>query len=478
MESGLTSDAMPTGNITDLAFLRHEGTKPFLVYTEYTPIFTIYYSDGSIQGQGYIGASIASPRSINGSGYKVRSNFTVSGPNKIINKVSLRLKKISGTDALTVRLEDSGGTLIEQGTIAAANILTTMTWVTCIFLTSHVLSSGSTYHLVLNTASGSTYQTYALQDGSKEYGYIPMFSDGCFQYTTNGSTWNYENDSNYKAQIYFSNQTVSVTSISVTGAGGTNTITTNKGTLQVVSSVSPSDAANKTVKWSIANVTGRATISATGIVSAIGNGTVMVTATATDGSGVYGTFLINISNQVIPVASIVLTGVGGAVTITSYNGTLQLIAAVSPSDATNKTLTWSISNGTDQATISSSGLITAVSNGTVTAKASATDGSGVYGTLFIAITNQANPVSKSYKVPEVLIYPNPAHEFVNIRIVEPTLVPDFLRIINLSGKVVFQNKVKPDSRDFQIPINLVRGVYIVVMGSVNLIQFTQKLIVE
>jgi uncharacterized repeat protein (TIGR02059 family) len=207
MESGMTSDAMPTGNITDLAFLRRDGTKPFQVYTEYMPIYSLYYSDGLIQGQGYIGASIGSPRGINGSGNKVRSSFTVSGPDKVINKVSLRLKKISGTDALTVRLEDSGGTLIEQGTIAAANISSTMTWVSCSFLTSHVLSSGSTYHLVLNTASGSTYQTFALQDGSKEYGYIPMFSDGFFQYTTNGSTWNNEQEPNFKAQIYFSNQT-------------------------------------------------------------------------------------------------------------------------------------------------------------------------------------------------------------------------------------------------------------------------------
>jgi len=64
-----------------------------------------------------------------------------------------------------------------------------------------------------------------------------------------------------------------------------------------------------------------------------------------------------------------ITGTAGASTIATDNGTLQLSAAVSPSNATNKTVTWSIANGTGQASISSSGLVTAIVNGTVTARA-------------------------------------------------------------------------------------------------------------
>ena len=71
----------------------------------------------------------------------------------------------------------------------------------------------------------------------------------------------------------------------------------------------------------------------------------------------------------VPVSGITVTGAGGAATITVDNGTLQLSANVTPSNATNKTVTWSISNGTGQASISASGLVTAVANGTVTAKA-------------------------------------------------------------------------------------------------------------
>jgi hypothetical protein len=77
----------------------------------------------------------------------------------------------------------------------------------------------------------------------------------------------------------------------------------------------------------------------------------------------------------------------------------------------------------------------------------------------------------------VKLFPNPAHEIINIRIDEPTLTPDFIRIINLLGKVVFQNSLDPGIREFQIPINLQNGVYIVQLGSDDLTLFAQKLIV-
>lgn len=95
------------------------------------------------------------------------------------------------------------------------------------------------------------------------------------------------------------------------------------------------------------------------------------------------------SGDATPVTSITVSGAGGASTITTDGGTLQLSASVLPNDATNKNVTWSISNGTGSATISSGGLVTAVSDGTVTARATANDGSGVYDDMIITISNQA-----------------------------------------------------------------------------------------
>jgi hypothetical protein len=67
---------------------------------------------------------------------------------------------------------------------------------------------------------------------------------------------------------------------------------------------------------------------------------------------------------------------------------LQLSANISPGNATYKTVVWSIQNITGQATVNSSGLVTAINNGTVTVTATSTDGSGVSGFLTITITNQ------------------------------------------------------------------------------------------
>ena len=189
---------------------------------------------------------------------------------------------------------------------------------------------------------------------------------------------------------------VPVTGITVTGAGGASTITQNNGTLALTATVTPANATNKSVTWSIINGTGQATINSSGVVTAVANGTVTARATANDGSGVYGQLVITISNQVIPVTGITVTGAGGATTITQDNGTLALTATVTPANATNKSVTWSIINGTGQATINSSGLVTAVADGTVTARATANDGSGVYGQLLITISGQTVLVAKMY----------------------------------------------------------------------------------
>ncbi|CAH1201879.1 hypothetical protein PAECIP111891_01842 [Paenibacillus allorhizoplanae] len=85
------------------------------------------------------------------------------------------------------------------------------------------------------------------------------------------------------------------------------------------------------------------------------------------------------------VSGITLTGAGGATSLLT-GSTLQMSAVVQPFDATNANITWSVVNGTGSATITSSGLLTAVSDGNVTVKATAQDGSGIFGTFDLAIS--------------------------------------------------------------------------------------------
>lgn len=104
---------------------------------------------------------------------------------------------------------------------------------------------------------------------------------------------------------------------------------------------------------------------------------------------VEGTLEITISNQSIHVSVITVSGAGSATTIATERGTLQMSVHVDPHDAADQTVEWSVIDGTGSATISATGLLSALNNGTVTVRATAADGSLVYGDLEITITNQA-----------------------------------------------------------------------------------------
>jgi hypothetical protein len=105
-----------------------------------------------------------------------------------------------------------------------------------------------------------------------------------------------------------------------------------------------------------------------------------------------------VGGAVIYVTSITVSGAGGATTISTDNGTLQLSASILPIDATYQTVSWSITNGSGSASISGGGLVTAVTDGTVTARATAVDGSDVYGELEITISNQTSPPSTGVRL--------------------------------------------------------------------------------
>lgn len=88
------------------------------------------------------------------------------------------------------------------------------------------------------------------------------------------------------------------------------------------------------------------------------------------------------------VDKINVSGAGNATSITADNGSLQMNAEILPANADIKEVKWSVTDGTGKATISKTGLLTALTNGTVTVKADAIDGSYTQGTLDITISGQ------------------------------------------------------------------------------------------
>ena len=94
------------------------------------------------------------------------------------------------------------------------------------------------------------------------------------------------------------------------------------------------------------------------------------------------------TDDTIQVTGIEIHSEDDAITIQEHVGILQLSATIAPTNATNKLVTWSISDGTGEATIDQDGLVKAVANGTVTAKVTSKSNTDVNAILMITISNQ------------------------------------------------------------------------------------------
>ncbi|BFT75499.1 discoidin domain-containing protein [Paenibacillus sp. P36] len=111
-----------------------------------------------------------------------------------------------------------------------------------------------------------------------------------------------------------------------------------------------------------------------------------------DGTAIPAVANVTVTDNVYPVQSISVSGVGGMNEIVVQNGTLQMQAVVLPSNA-NGQVTWSVweNDGltmTNKATINASGLLSAHTDGIVKVVAIAADGSGVQGFNYVRISGQ------------------------------------------------------------------------------------------
>ncbi|WP_214658725.1 leucine-rich repeat protein [Candidatus Formimonas warabiya] len=130
-----------------------------------------------------------------------------------------------------------------------------------------------------------------------------------------------------------------------------------------------------------------ATVDITQAVTLPGSATVEVTA---EDNITTKTYTIDFTLEAapnIPVTGITVAGTGGATSV-EVGDTLQMLVTIVPNNATNQDVAWSIANGSG-ADISVSGVLEANAAGAVTVRATAQDGSGVYGEKEITITSSA-----------------------------------------------------------------------------------------
>lgn len=233
--------------------------------------------------------------------------------------------------------------------------------------------------------------------------------------------------------ISITNQIVIATAIEVATLNNVEpVIIINAGTLQLVANILPANSTDATVVWNITSGSEFANIDAQGLVTAISNGTVTVTATTVNGI-LSDTIEIVISNQIIEVTAITISTLNNTpATITTAGGTLTLVATIIPADATDTTVTWSITSGSEFATIDQNGVVAAIGNGTVTVAATSASGATAAFDVIVDIPTAGvdNLITANFNV-----YPNPCTGLANIS--ADKKVKSFEVYNNVGQKVVY-----------------------------------------
>ena len=147
---------------------------------------------------------------------------------------------------------------------------------------------------------------------------------------------------------------------------------------QLIATVTPDDADNKKVTWSSSDES-IATVDQNGKVTAIKEGTAIITVTTEDGGKTDTcTVTVTAKEEPLPDPDPDWVPVTGVKLNTSYLVLIEgeidwLRATVTPSDADNKNVIWS-SSDEDIATVNQNGMVTAIKEGTTTITVTTEDG--------------------------------------------------------------------------------------------------------
>ena len=205
---------------------------------------------------------------------------------------------------------------------------------------------GSSSGTLLGTIVKNTSTTFTI---TGDYTYVGVRSNSGAMYL-NSITFTWSSESAAPVSPTYP------TEINLTG---NNSISIGE-TSQLSVGYTPSDTNVKNVTFNSSNGS-VATVSTTGLVTGIAQGSATITATAEAKTGtVQATLVITVSP--IAVTSVALDQHSLSVKV---NNTITLVATVAPTNATNKNVTWS-SSDTTIATVSSAGVVTGKAAGTAT----------------------------------------------------------------------------------------------------------------
>lgn len=153
--------------------------------------------------------------------------------------------------------------------------------------------------------------------------------------------------------------------------------------MRLTATVAPADAADKSVTWSSDNEA-IATVNENGQVSGVSAGTANITVTTNDG-GFTATSAITVNDKpTVPVTEISVSPASISLGVNQSN---SLTVSITPSDATNKEVTWS-SKDPSIASVTNDGVISGVSEGKTEITATSVDG-GHTSTATVEVTGEA-----------------------------------------------------------------------------------------
>ncbi len=241
--------------------------------------------------------------------------------------------------------------------------------------TSATLYMGNTLQLIATVLPSATTDK-TVSWSSNNTSVATVSSNGLVTPKSTGSatiTVRTEDGSNLTAQCIVTVKQYA-TSISLSE---TNVTICTGNTLQLAATVMPSTTSNPSVTWTSSN-TSVATVSSTGLVTAKSTGNATITARTADGSNLSASCSVTVKQLATSISL-------SQTEATMYTGnTLQLTATVLPSTTSNPAVTWTSSN-TSVATVSSEGLVTAVSPGNAIITATTTDGSNLSATCSLFV---------------------------------------------------------------------------------------------
>ena len=220
--------------------------------------------------------------------------------------------------------------------------------------------------IIRGVREGSAIITVSANNGSvSDTAYVTVYKKGATTTITEGET---VKTNNYPNKITLSSSTLNLTKGS---------------TSQLQATISPSNAIS-TLSWKTSNAS-VATVNENGLVTAVGTGSADIIVTTVN--NVTATCKVTVGNYSVKVKKISITTKYSYMNVGSSQ---TLFVAFEPSNATNRTLTWSSSNS-NVVSVNSSGLIKAINSGSAIITATSADG-GYKATATIEVGGNSNTI--------------------------------------------------------------------------------------